>query len=133
MPTFLYLSDLIVRINQDFVKQIIAFSILFCLVFLNVPRGLVHDCDHNSSIHHDSSDHDTSDHDDSSHSDSENQLSFEQDDCFTCEFQLDIAPTPFALSLKLADQHYAQFVETKLNLYASSEFDLFSLRGPPII
>jgi len=82
----------------------------------------VHECDHDSSAHHDSS-----------HSDSSDLLSFDQDDCFACEFQLDVAPTALALSLKLAEQAYSQFVESKLNLYASSEFDLFSLRGPPII
>ena len=101
-------------------KQIVAYSILFCLVFLNVPRTLVHDC------HHDEHSHEHS-------SESDHGLSFDQDECFVCEFDLDIAPTPIVMSFELADAQYQRFVETKLNVYSSSKNEDISLRGPPLV
>lgn len=107
-------------------KRFIAYLVLFSLVVLNVPRELVHSHEHHSEIEH------AIDHDNDHDHDSETP-SFEEGDCFACEFDFDEAPQPFTFSFKLAAVQYGAFVETKLNLHANSEFDLFTLRGPPSI
>ena len=109
------------------VKQLFAYLILASLVFLNVPRDLVHSHEHNDEIEH-AVDHDADHHDHESE-----DGSFEEGHCFACEFDFDEAPQPFTFSFKLASVKYGAFVETKLNLHSNSEFDLFTLRGPPSI
>jgi hypothetical protein len=76
----------------------------------------VHDCDHD---HHD-------------HVENESGISFEQDDCFACEFDLDFFEVP---SLSYAKVQKVQFpVEDSSvnNLDYTTEFASFSHRGPPV-
>jgi hypothetical protein len=99
------------------------YLLLGSLIVLSVPRDLVHHHDHDTEHEHHS--------EDSSMEDSD--ASIDQGHCFACEFDFDEAPEPMSFQFKLAEVAYQNFIETKLNLFASSEFDLFSLRGPPIV
>lgn len=103
----------------------VLYTVLFCIGFLNVPRSLVHDCDAHAS-HSDS--HVSSHHDSSDDSD----LHFYQDDCHSCEFQLDYFEVP---SFNIDHQSKANYfvhvpknngqVQIALNL-------TYNLRGPPV-
>lgn len=103
-------------------KQFIAFLLLFCLVFLNVPKNFVHNCEH--KIHHSDNHH---------HENEDGNLSFDVDEghCFVCEFDLglynvseDKAPT-FALFFNYI------FKDPSIGFIRTIEFNAFSHRGPP--
>ena len=102
------------------VKKILAFLVLFCLVFLNVPRDLTHECDQESDNHE--------------HSQKSNhQDSFSAEDCFSCEFDLDSAHI-----LDFYLPRYTPILNTVLveivNIqHVKSQFGVFSLRGPPVV
>lgn len=101
-------------------KQLSIFSILFCLVFLNVPRSLVHECHHNSEVHKKQS-----------NSSPDKDLSFDADDCFACEFVLDYAELSTPFEGQINKVYAAAFVRNVASKYIQEKFNLFSLRGPP--
>ncbi len=101
-------------------KQLFAFSILFCLVFLNVPRSFVHDCDNHEIEHSD---------------DSHNKdLSLNVDDnsCFTCEFDLGFFNVSDLKISAFAKFFNYTFNEPSSDYLNPDEFFAFSHRGPPI-
>ena len=99
-------------------KNLLTYLLLGAFVLLILPRELVHDHDINSSCEIPTDEH----------NDSVNHAN-----CFACEFTLDEAPKPLCFQFKLDNVYCQNFVESKYNLYASSKFDSFALRGPPII
>jgi hypothetical protein len=106
-------------------KHIFIFGILFCLVFLNVPRSFVHDCEEHEIVHHDS------DHNDEHHS---NELSFDvdTDNCFICEFDLGFFNVPEFKSVAFAKFCSYAFVAPSVDYLSPDDFNAFSHRGPPI-
>lgn len=106
-------------------KQLIAFSILFCLVFLNVPRSFVHDCEH--KIHY------TDSHNLESHHQNDGKISFNvnQESCFICEFDLGFFDkVDFKIPSFTAFFNYT-FNEPSVQYVSPDEFKAFSHRGPP--
>ena len=101
-------------------KTLFTYILLGAFILLIVPRELVHHHDHDLNV---STEIPTDDH----------GVSIDQEHCFACEFTFDETPTPLSFQFKLYEVTYQNFIETKYNLYASSEFDSFALRGPPII
>ncbi len=106
-------------------KQIFAFTLLFCLVFLNVPRSIVHDCEHDHFVEH----HDDSEH----HSDDQNLASFEteNENCFICEFDLDVFEAPEAEFASFAKFVNSTVVEPTFVCSNQTDFSAYSHRGPP--
>lgn len=103
-------------------KHLIIYSVLFCIGFLNVPRALVHDCDEHQthSVAHDNDD-------------AGSDVSFDQDDCFMCEFQLDYFEVPEFIIPKGVKPSYYVAAPGQTGK-AQSEFVLsYALRGPPAI
>lgn len=103
-------------------KQLFAFSILFCLVFLNVPRSFVHDCD----------DHEI-EHNDHNHDNQGNDLSAstDNDSCFICEFDLGFfGISDFKIPAFAKFFNYT-FNEPSFDYLNPDEFFAFSHRGPP--
>lgn len=101
-------------------KKFIAYIILFCLVFLNIPRGLTHQCNHDTKSHKQSKN-------------SKPQKSFDADDCFACEFDLDSA---HVIDFKMPCRERAinvVLINSRKTRYCKSQFDLFLLRGPPVV
>ena len=105
-------------------KQILAFSILICLVFLNVPRSFVHDCKEHDKAHHDS------DHNDEHH---RNELSFDvdTDNCFICEFDLGFFNVPEFKTASFAKFYSFTFITSSVDYLSPDDFNAFSHRGPP--
>lgn len=78
----------------------------------------MHDCDHDEHSHQ--------------HSSESNQgLSIDQDECFVCEFDLDIAEIPTPFNREMFKRDNSAFVVQQASQFVREEFDLFSLRGPP--
>lgn len=105
-------------------KQFVAFSVLFCLVFLNVPKSFVHDCEHPNHIeNHDSDDHQ---HDDG--------LTFDvdQESCFICEFDLGFFDVVNVKIPAFATFCNYTFNEPSVDYLNPDEFKAFSHRGPPV-
>ena len=101
-------------------KQIVTFSILFCLVFLNVPRSFVHDCEHDRFEH--------------SHDDDKHELSIENhvNACFVCEFDLGFFSLPdFKIPAFSIFISYT-FISPSVDYSNPDAFFAFSHRGPPI-
>lgn len=102
-------------------KQIIAFGILFCLVFLNVPKTFIHHCEHDTTEHHDE------------HKDVQSGISVDNDadDCFICEFDLGLFNLP-----ELKIPAFTKFINYTFNKPSvdyidPTDFYAFSHRGPP--
>ena len=107
-------------------KQLFAFSILFCLVFLNVPRSLVHNCEHSidqnsESIHH--------------HNNGNEEAVFDVDreHCFICEFDLGFFNVVYAKAPSFATFFNYTFNEPSVEYVNPDKFSAFSHRGPPAI
>ena len=100
-------------------KILLSALVLFCLVFLNVPRQLVHDCDH----HHASTEH----HDESSDS----NISLEGDDCFVCEFDLGFFQVSQELAFNPLNGDYFILNESANDLHKADLLGAKVLRGPP--
>jgi hypothetical protein len=106
-------------------KQLFAFSILFCLVFLNVPRSFVHDCDDHGIEHNDHNNDDNHNNDLSA--------SVDNDSCFICEFDLgffnvsDLKIPAFAKFFNYA------FISPSVDYISPDAFFAFSHRGPPLV
>jgi len=103
-------------------KQLFAFSIPFCLVFLNVPRSFVHDCD-GHEIEHSNHNNDNQDHDFS--------VSVDYDNCFICEFDLGFFNVPELKIPAFAKFFNYTFNEPSVEYLSPDEFSAFSHRGPP--
>ena len=101
-------------------KQILAFSILFCLVFLNVPKNFIHDCSHHEIKY--------------SHNDNDHQLSIDVDvdACFICEFDLGVFSIPKFKGLAFAEFFNYIFIKPSVDYVNPDAFFAFSHRGPPI-
>lgn len=106
-------------------KQIFTFSILFCLVFLNVPRSFVHDCDHHEITHNDSN------HNDEHHDNSDLSLDVDNDDCFICEFDLGFFSLPDFKLPAFAKFFNYTFNKPSADYIDPTDFYAFSHRGPP--
>ncbi len=114
-------------------KQIFAFGLLFCLVFLNVPRSIVHDCEHEHSVeHHEPSEHHSHDHD-SNHSEEHHLASFETENesCFICEFDLDVFEIPTVKFESVAKFRNSNVLDPQFDCLGQTDFSAFSHRGPP--
>ena len=98
-------------------KKVVAFSILCCLVFLNVPRSLVHDCDH--AHQHDNN--------------GQTSVHFENEDCFLCEFDLDLFEGFDFIGAPFAKFTNYTVVESKFDYSNPTDFRAFSHRGPPTV
>lgn len=107
-------------------KHIFIFGILFCLVFLNVPRSFVHDCDEHEFAHHDSENHDENEN---------NELTIDVDNekCFMCEFDLGFFNIPVFKSPAFAKFCDYTFVTPSVDYSNPEEFNAFSHRGPPAV
>ena len=106
-------------------KQFIVYSILFCLAFLNVPRSLVHECHHDTAAH-------VHKHDADSDSD-EVTTTIDQDECFICEFDVDVFECPAPFIPKYYRQNNATQTEVPVSKVKQEEFEMFTLRGPPTV
>lgn len=105
-------------------KQFVAFSILFCLVFLNVPKSFVHDCEHPyHTENHDSDDH---------HHDDGLTFDVDQESCFICEFDLSFFDVVNAKIPSFASFCNYTFNEPSVDYLNPDEFKAFSHRGPPV-
>ncbi len=114
-------------------KQIFAFTLLFCLVFLNVPRSIVHDCEHDHSVEqHDHSEHHSHEQD-SDHSEEHHLASFESENesCFICEFDLDVFEIPVVKLESFAKFINSTLVDPEFDCTNQTDFTAYSLRGPP--
>ncbi len=107
-------------------KHIFIFSVLFCLVFLNVPRSLVHNCEDHHEVEH----HVISDNEKQKQS---NDLSFdvEGNTCFVCEFDLGFFHIPDFRLPAFAKYFNYTFVTPSVDYCNPEEFNAFSHRGPP--
>lgn len=84
----------------------------------------MHDCDHHA--------HDTeisSEKSDSESSDSE--LSFDTEDCFTCEFDLGFYSVPSSFYAQHEIEPKVPFIESKIDVVQASLYNSSLLRGPP--
>lgn len=106
-------------------KKILGIVILLCLVFLNVPRQLVHSCDdHAHESHQKHAGHsDGDDHDVISEAD--------QDACFYCDFDLGFFSTSEFLSLNKSKAFIVKPTEQCLAWLSSELNSSLQLRGPP--
>ena len=105
-------------------KQLFAFSILFCLVFLNVPRSFVHNCNHEGH------NIDVKDH----QHNSDNQvtsLDVDQGACFICEFDLGFFNVSESKNPAFAKFFDYTFNKPSVECLSPDEFSAFSHRGPP--
>lgn len=107
-------------------KQLFAFSILFCLVFLNVPRSFVHDCDHTYHVENHESD-------DQNQSESRLSFSVNQESCFICEFDLGFFNVEDVKISSFASFCNFTFNEPSVDYLNPEEFKAFSHRGPPVV
>ena len=110
-------------------KHIFAFGLLFCLVFLNVPRSIVHDCEHEHSVEHQRH----SEHHSQDHSEDQNLASIETENegCFICEFDLDVFEIPRLKFESVAKFSNSNVVDPKFDCLGQTDFSAFSHRGPP--
>jgi len=106
-------------------KHIFLFGILFCLVFLNVPRSLVHDCEEHEIAHHDS---DTNNEDNNNN---ELSLDIETNNCFVCEFDLGFFNVPEFKIASFARFCSFTFIAPSVDYLSPEDFNAFSHRGPP--
>lgn len=98
-------------------KQWITYIVLFCLLFLNAPRYLVHDCDNHQ--HGDiEKDQDSDEH-------------FKAEDCFVCTFDLDVYQVPEIKSFKYTPIPQERIVEAPIALIDFEGIDPAKYRGPP--
>lgn len=114
-------------------KLFFAYSVLFCLVFLNVPRELVHDCNHDHVTHGHSEDHQHGDEqiDLLSTLDGSSHTHLENEDCFVCEFDLGFFElTVFAIPKFIASQ-FEPIVGVESDRVNRTDFSAFPHRGPP--
>lgn len=107
-------------------KQIVTFSILSCLVFLNVPRSFVHDCEHqvhslNVENHQQRND------------DGMEVFNIDQNHCFICEFDLDSYQCPEIKIASFSFFYNYSFNEIILDYSEPNKFHAFSHRGPPAV
>lgn len=112
-------------------KQLILYSILFCIGFLNVPRSLVHNCDdHKADSHQHSIRHEhNQDHDD--HSSEEGGAHISLDDCHVCEIQLDYFEVPEFRIGEASKTHYLIPSPEKVGMPQLVSDLSYDLRGPP--
>lgn len=100
-------------------KVLVAYLVLVAIVFLNVPRSLVHDCHGDHTISHQDDEHDSS------------EAHIDQDDCFACEFDLSVSNVPSIKNYKF----YRAFINLNtlgLVQKASNGIrEVDNLRGPP--
>lgn len=99
-------------------KQFVAFFMLFCLTFLNVPREWVHDCGHEHVA---------------SVNDDESTSSIENESCFVCSFDLDAYQPGSPLIFKVVNKPGVKLTDALIQLLSNDEFDHYSQRGPPLV
>lgn len=101
-------------------KQFVAFFVLFCLTFLNVPRAWVHECEHEhiAALNDDNSDAESS---------------FENEECFICVFDLDVYQTASPVRYLSYQKPEVRLTAALIESLSNDEFDEFSHRGPPVI
>lgn len=103
------------------IKRFVALSILFCLVFLNVPKTFVHSCNF-SKIDH------------LQHKSNDTNLSFDTDygNCFICEFDLGFFNVPDLKLPAFAKFIAYTFISPSVDYNNPESFFAFSHRGPPV-
>ena len=96
-------------------KRVFTYSILCCLVFLNVPRSLVHDCNHEHQKDRNG----------------EISVHYENEDCFLCEFDLDLYDNFDFTGAPFAKFTNYTIVQSTVDYSNPVDFNAFSHRGPP--
>lgn len=109
-------------------KQLFAFSILFCLVFLNVPRTFVHDCD--DHVHHQDAQHSVEN--DSHQNDDYLSFDIDNESCFICEFDLGYFNLMEANIPSFIAFYNYTFNEPSVEYVSPDEFNAFAHRAPPM-
>ena len=99
-------------------KQVFAYSLLFCLVFLNVPRTLVHDCHHQEQEDHSGISADTH---------------IENESCFICDFDLGFYTIESPIFFNYTKQTPMRITEAVVDRCSIDPICHSLLRGPPAV
>lgn len=98
-------------------KKFLAYSLLFCITVLSLPRELIHSHDDGRHSHHLVSDWNH----------------FENPDCFFCDFALDNYTVPTPTFQGVTYQNGAEELCERSEILLSNEFNVFTHRGPPLV
>ncbi len=102
-------------------KKFVAYCLLIAFGVLLAPRDLMHDCDHHDSVELSNSDH-QDDHSNVPHYD---------DDCFACDYDMDLAEKPLSFFYRFQKPTYVAFQAFKVTIVDQDEVSTECLRGPP--
>lgn len=97
------------------VKKLLAYSLLFALTLLLVPRTWVHDCDH---------DHD--------HVETESPDTDDDDNCLVCELDMESGTIVSLPIYNFSPNQVLKPVIQHTESLPLPSFDLYNHRGPPI-
>lgn len=100
-------------------KRLVAYVLLVAFGMLIAPRSFVHECDHQLAQEH--ADH----HDQDSHP---NHI---DDDCFACDYDLDVAAQPLSFHYRFSKPVYYISQEIASDIVHQGDFGVDCLRGPP--
>lgn len=98
-------------------RKFLAYSLLFCISVLSLPRELIHSHDGETHQHEPVSDGN----------------SFENPDCFLCDFALENYTVPTPTINGVTYQIGADVSFEPKSILLSTEFTVFSHRGPPTV
>jgi len=84
---------------------------------LLTPRTIWHECsNHTNEEHH-----------------STHEQTFDQNDCFVCDFELSIGAQPSFIWFIFEKQDFVNRTYTAFSLFTKDKFQQFSHRGPPVV
>lgn len=98
-------------------KSIIAYSLMLSFLVLLTPRSIWHECEHH----------------DLEHKHSSNEQTYDQNDCFACDFDLGIISQPSFIQFIFEKNVYVNRTYTAFSLFTKDKFQHFSHRGPPTV
>jgi hypothetical protein len=98
-------------------KFLLSVSLLISFLVLLTPRTVWHECKHHDLEHHHAS----------------NEQTFDQNDCFACDFDLGIISQPTFIRFIFDKVVYVDQTYTAFSFFTKDKFQQFSHRGPPTV